>query len=100
MNLKQKSIFCFFLFNLVFFNSVKANPVPTMSVKVLKRTNEHIETAALICSLIEDNSSQETIESAWSYKFDLPLGKDDKYLIDFVMKDMCPSSYQFYFLGD
>ena len=66
-------------------------------IRVLKREVEHIHTAALICSLLENNSSQNLIEDAWKSKLEQPITSDDKYLVRFIMRDMCPSASEIYF---
>ncbi len=68
-------------------------------IRVLKRKEEHLHTAALICSLIENNSSSKLIDEAWESKLDKPVSKDDEYLVKFIMRDMCPTASKSYFQG-
>ena len=94
------------LINFVFFInpvSVKAEVKPLnkkiggFEIRTYKRKEEHIHTAALICSLLENNSSEDLIEDAWKSKLEYPVNPDDKYLVRFIMRDMCPKASQTYF---
>lgn len=62
----------------------------TINVKVLKREKIHIETAALICALNYNNASSSQIEKVWSAKSDESIKNDDKYLVNSIIKDLCP----------
>ena len=66
-------------------------------VRVLKRKDEHKHTAALICALIENNSSKKLIDEAWGSQLEKPISADDEYLVKFIMRDMCPKSTKSYF---
>ncbi len=66
-------------------------------VRVLKRKDEHIHTAAFICSLIENNSSKKLINDAWTSQLKKPISSDDEYLVKFIMRDMCPAASKSYF---
>ena len=66
-------------------------------IRTYKREKEHINTAALICSLLENNSSQDLIHEAWKSKLEYPISSDDEYLVRFVMRDMCPKASKSYF---
>tara|TARA_Y100001968_G_scaffold252991_1_gene238541 strand:+ start:108 stop:422 length:315 start_codon:yes stop_codon:yes gene_type:complete len=66
-------------------------------IRVLKRKDEHIKTAAIICSLIENNSSIKLIEEGWGTQLEKPVSSDDEYLVKFIMRDMCPKESESYF---
>ena len=66
-------------------------------VKVYKSSDEHKHTAALICSLIENNSSQKLIDKAWASQLEQPVIPDDEYIVRFIMRYMCPTSSKDYF---
>ena len=66
-------------------------------IRVLKRTKAHINTAALLCALLENNSSQKIIDAAWKSKLKQPVNSDDEYIVRFIMRDMCPSASEYYF---
>ena len=96
------------LINVVFFInpvSVSAEETPLnkkiggFEIRTYKRKEEHIHTAALICSLLENNSSEDIIEDAWKSKLEYPVNPDDEYLVRFIMMDMCPKASKTYFKG-
>ena len=66
-------------------------------IKTYKRTEEHIHTAALICSLLETKSSKDLIKDAWATKLEYPVSPDDKYIVRFIMRGMCPEASTIYF---
>ena len=68
-------------------------------LRVFKRKEEHIHTAALICSLLENNSSKKLTDAAWGSKLEKPISSDDEYLVKFIMRDMCPKESKSYFKG-
>ena len=65
-------------------------------VRVLKRKDEHKQTAALICALIENNSSEKLVADAWESQLEKPISSDDEYLVRFIMRDMCPKEFKSY----
>ena len=65
-------------------------------VRVLKRKDEHKHTAALLCALIENNSSEIIIKNAWESQLKKPISSDDEYLVRFIMRDMCPKALKSY----
>ncbi len=66
-------------------------------IRTYKRKEEHIHTAALICSLLQTNSSQDLIKDAWASKLEYPVSSDDKYIVRFIMRGMCPKASTIYF---
>ena len=98
------NLFVFLInFNLFFFGvSSFAEEKPLnkklggFEIRVLKRTEEHIRTAALICSLIENNSSKKLIDQAWKSQLQKPVTSEDEYLVRFIMRDMCPLATKSY----
>ncbi len=66
-------------------------------LRVLKRKDEHKHTAAILCALIENNSSKKLIAEAWGSQLKIPISSDDKYLVKFIMRDMCPITSKTYF---
>ena len=66
-------------------------------IRVLKRKEEHKHTAALICALLENNSSQRLIDDAWESQLEKPVSSDDEFLVRFIMRDMCPTLSKYYF---
>ena len=60
-------------------------------VKVLKRTEKHINTAALLCALsIENETEEKQIQVAWTQQFQIPIAPEDEFLVNYIMKTMCP----------
>ena len=65
-------------------------PIKGFTVKVLKRKEEHIKTAALTCALAENNASIRELRAAWDGQLLRPITSDDHFLIIDIMKKMCP----------
>ena len=49
-------------------------------------------------TLIAERSSKEIVNLALGEKLSLPLNNDDNYLIDYIMRDMCPNTFQYFSL--
>ena len=72
---------------------VIAQPQPSkvpIKVRVLKRRQIHIETAALLCALQETGASKSQLQEAWREKLDIPVNADDQFLVISIMRGMCP----------
>ena len=76
------------------------NKLPGFEVRVLKRKVEHKHTAALLCALIENKSSEKLIAEAWESQLEIPVSSDDEYLVKFIMRDMCPATSKSYFINN
>ena len=68
----------------------QASKVPLGKIRVLKRRQIHIETAALLCALQENGASKSQLQEAWREKLDIPVNADDQFLVISIMKGMCP----------
>ncbi len=68
-------------------------PLGELKVRVLKRKQIHIKTAALLCALYKNGGTSEKINEAWSERFVSPISADDEYLVKSIMKGMCPEIY-------
>ena len=66
-------------------------PLGEFKVKVLKRRQIHIETAALLCALYENGGSKSQIQEAWREQIEVPISEDDQFLVRSVMSGMCPA---------
>ena len=66
-------------------------PLGEVKVRVLKRSQMHIQTAALLCALQENGASRSQIQQAYREKIKTPISADDQFLVSNVMRDMCPS---------
>ena len=85
-------MFSFFDFDLYKANaSKKNNPFGGIEFNVHKREEKHIQIAALICALVETNSDAAEIKKALFDRFQKPINKSDKFLIEDSMFRMCPS---------
>ncbi len=75
-------------------------PLGDFKVKVLKRRQIHIQTAALLCALQENGASEEQIQAAWRERLEVPISEDDQFLVRSIMRGMCPEikpqKYLFY----
>ena len=71
---------------------VIAQPQPSKVpiIRVLKRRQIHIETAALLCALQENGASKSQLQEAWREKLDIPVNADDQFLVISTMRGMCP----------
>ena len=65
-------------------------PLGEFKVKVLKRRQTHIQTAALLCALQENGASKSQIQKAWREFLEVPISEDDQFLVRSVMSGMCP----------
>ncbi len=65
-------------------------PLGDFKVKVLKRRQIHIQTAALLCALQENGASEEQIQAAWRERLEVPISEDDQFLVKSIMRGMCP----------
>ena len=65
-------------------------PFGKIRVRVLKRRQVHIETAALLCALQETGAKKSQIQEAWRGKIETPISADDKFLVINIMREMCP----------
>ena len=90
-----------FLFGASSFAEEKPNntKIGGFEIRVFKKKEEHIHTAALICALLENNSSKKSIDEAWESKLEKPVSSDDEYLVKFIMRDMCPKESKSYIKG-
>ena len=66
-------------------------PLGDFKVKVLKRRQIHIQTAALLCALQDNGASEDQIQTAWRERFEVPISEDDQFLVRSVMSGMCPA---------
>ena len=66
------------------------SPLGDFKVKVLKRRKMHIQTAALLCALHENDASEDRIQAAWRERLEVPISEDDQFLVRSVMSGMCP----------
>ena len=66
-------------------------PLGEFKVKVLKRRQAHIKTAALLCALQENGASKSQIQEAWREWLKVPISEDDQFLVRSVMSGMCPA---------
>ena len=71
--------------------SKKNNPFGGIEFNVHKREEKHIQIAALICALVETNADPAEIKKALFDRFQKPINKSDKFLIEDSMFRMCPS---------
>ena len=71
---------------------VIAQPQPSKVpiIRVLKRRQIHIETAALLCALQENGAKKSQLQEAWREKLDIPVNADDQFLVISIMRGMCP----------
>ena len=71
---------------------VIAQPQPSKVpiIRVLKRRQIHIETAALLCALQENGAEKSQLQEAWREKLDIPVNADDQFLVISIMRGMCP----------
>ena len=85
-----------YLVFLVPINAIARPKIPfgDVKVRVLERREEHIHTAALICSLYQNGATEEQIKDAWSEKLISPISDDDKFVVKSIMKGMCPEIYE------
>jgi len=65
-------------------------PLGEFKVKVLKRRQTHIQTAALLCALQESRASKSQIQEAWEEQLEVPISADDQFLVRSIMSGMCP----------
>ena len=65
-------------------------PFGKINVRVLKRRQIHIETAALLCSLQEIGAKTSQIQEAWRDQIETPISADDQFLVISIMRGMCP----------
>ena len=72
-------------------------PLGDFKVRVLKRKQIHIKTAALLCALHQNGGTSEQIKEAWNERFVSPINGDDEYLVKSIMKGMCPEFKQISF---
>ena len=92
---KKEFIFIFLiLLNILFLNEIfaskKRSIISGIEVKVYKKEKKHIETSALLCALAINSSPLEEIKKNLQVNFQNPISKSDKFLINDVMKSMCP----------
>tara|TARA_Y100001968_G_C18991952_1_gene541813 strand:- start:106 stop:456 length:351 start_codon:yes stop_codon:yes gene_type:complete len=66
-------------------------PFGKIRVRVLKRRQIHIETAALLCALQENGAQKNQIQEAWRDQIETPISSDDKFLVISIMHGMCPN---------
>ena len=66
-------------------------PFGKIQVRVLKRRQIHIETAALLCSLQENGAQKNQIQEAWRDQIETPINADDQFLVISIMSGMCPN---------
>ena len=66
-------------------------PFGKIQVRVLKRRQIHIETAALLCSLLENGAQKDQIYEAWRDQIETPISADDQFLVISIMRGMCPN---------
>lgn len=79
----------------LYFDALAQKPKSTMplgeiKVRVLKKRQAHIQTAALLCALIENGASEDQIQTAWRERLEIPISEDDQFLVRSVMSGMCP----------
>ena len=87
-------IFCLLLSPITLAQYPKSKiPLGDFKVRVLKRKQIHIETAALLCALYQNGATEEQIKDAWSEKLISPISDDDKFVVKSIMKGMCPEIY-------
>ncbi len=65
-------------------------PFGKIKVRVLKRRQIHIETAALLCSLQENGAQTSQVQEAWRDQIETPISADDQFLVMSIMRGMCP----------
>ena len=65
-------------------------PFGKIKVRVLKRRQIHIETAALLCSLQGTGAKSSQIQEAWRDQIETPISADDQFLVISIMRGMCP----------
>tara|TARA_B100000579_G_scaffold190744_1_gene155795 strand:+ start:1072 stop:1416 length:345 start_codon:yes stop_codon:yes gene_type:complete len=65
-------------------------PFGKIKVRVLKRRQIHIETAALLCSLQEIGAKNSQIQEAWRDQIETPISADDQFLVISIMRGICP----------
>ena len=65
-------------------------PFGKIKVRVLKRTQMHIETAALLCALQGTGAKKSQIQEAWTDQIETPISADDQFLVISIMRGMCP----------
>jgi len=66
-------------------------PLGEFQIRVLKRNQKHLNTAALICALhLEKEAQANKLQSAWSKQFPIPVSVDDQTLVIITMQEMCP----------
>ena len=65
-------------------------PLGDFKVRILKRRHKHIHTAALLCVLHENGTSESRIKQAWRDKIEVPISANDKFLVISIMREMCP----------
>jgi len=92
---KREFIFIFFLLLSFFFHdeisaSKKRSIISGVEVKVHKKGIKHIKTSALLCALARNGNSIEDIKKNLEINFKKPISKSNKFLINDVMKTMCP----------
>ncbi len=68
----------------------KRSIISGVEVKLYKKERKHIETSAFLCALAIDGYSLEDIKKNLEINFQNPISKSDKFLINDVMKSMCP----------
>ena len=78
-------------FDLLAENQNSKSPLGGFEVRVIKKTQKHIHTAALLCALYqEEKVNNRHIQSAWVEKFQDPITTDDQFLVTNIMQEMCP----------
>ena len=65
-------------------------PLGDFKVRILKRQQKHIHTAALLCLLYEDGASETNIKQAWRENIEVPISANDQFLVNSIMRGMCP----------
>ena len=96
MHYQSKLILIFFIglfltFPAIAYEQKSKIPLGEFQVKVLKRRQIHIETAALLCALYENGGSKSQIQEAWREQIEVPISEDDQFLVRSVMSGMCPA---------
>ena len=71
-------------------HQIPKTPLGDFKVKVLKRRQIHIQTAALLCALQENGASKIQIQEAWRELLEVPISEDDQFLVRSIMSGMCP----------
>mgnify|MGYP006291067499 FL=1 len=67
-----------------------AVPISGMQVRVIKRNEAHLRTAAMLCALQEHHAPATQIEAAWRSELSSPTSIDDQVLVRLSMTQLCP----------